>query len=187
MIDPRVTLKALAVAALAFYATSPSAQELSDDPEVLLDQLADEADPAEGARLAAEVLERWSHSGSAAMDLLLRRAQDAMADDDYVRAVAHLTALTDHAPDFAEGWNKRAEAFFMMEQYGAALTDIEQALILQPRHFGAWAGLGIMLDRMDRKDAALRAFRRAEELYPAEENVAGAVERLELETGGRTL
>lgn len=187
MIDPRFPLKALAAAALVCAATSLSAQTLSEDPQVLLDQLAAEADPGEAGRLANEVLERWSHSGSAAMDLLLRRASEAMEEGDWPRAVAHLTALTDHAPGFAEGWNKRAEAFFMMEELGPAIADIEQVLILEPRHFGAWAGLGIMLEMMGREEAALRAFREARTLYPAEENVSAAVERLELQTGGRTL
>ena len=91
------------------------------------------------------------------------------------------------APEFAEGWNKRAEAFFMLDRYGAAMADIEQVLILEPRHFGAWAGLGLLMEAMDLDQGALRAFRRATEIYPAEKNVAGAIERLELQTGGRTL
>ena len=187
MIDPRVTLKALVVAIGCSYATLPMAQDLPDDPDALLEMLAAEADPVEAGRLADEVLERWSHSGSPAMDLLMRRAQSAMAEGEWARAVTHLTALTDHAPDFAEGWNKRAEAFFMLDRYGAAMADIEQVLILEPRHFGAWAGLGLMMEAMDLDQGALRAFRRATEIYPAEQNVADAIERLELQTGGRTL
>lgn len=205
MIDLRVTLKALSVLTLGCYATFVAAQEgeeqmlsdlqgaltapepLSADPDVLLDQLAVEADPIEAGRLANEIIERWSHSGSDSMDLLMRRADEAVNDGDYPRAIAHLTALTDHAPDFAEGWNKRAEVFFLMEEFGAAMADIEQVLILEPRHFGALAGLGIMLEMMGQDRPALRAFQAALVIYPAEENVNDAVERLETSTGGRTL
>ncbi|WP_245624174.1 tetratricopeptide repeat protein [Jannaschia donghaensis] len=198
MIDLRVTLKALMVIAACSYATFSMAQAvpdaqpevLSEDPQVLLNRLGTltgEADAGEAARLAAEIVERWTHSGSAALDLLLRRGQAAMEEGEYRQAIAHLTALTDHAPDFAEGWNQRATAFFLMEEYGAAIADIEQVLILEPRHFGALAGLGIMLQQLGDDVGALRAFKAAAQVYPAEENVNRAIEQLEQQTGERTL
>ena len=180
--------RAICAGSVTFLLATPTAaQELPDDMDALLSLLAAEADPGEAGRLADEVLERWSHSGSATLDRLMRRGEDAMLAEDWPRAVAHLTAVIDHAPDFAAAWAERAEAFFMMDRYGAALADIEQVLILEPRHFGALAGLGIILDRLGSPDAALAAMRAAQLVYPAEENVAGAIERLEIQTGGRTL
>ncbi|SDZ11479.1 Tetratricopeptide repeat-containing protein [Jannaschia faecimaris] len=194
MIDLRVTLKALTLAVACCYATYSLAQDapevLSEDAQVLLNRLGTltaEEDAGEATRLAAEILERWTHSGSAALDLLLRRGTDAMEAGDYKRAISHLTALTDHAPDFAEGWNERATAFFLMEEYGAAIADIEQVLILEPRHFGALAGLGIILQQLGDDAGALRALKAAAQVYPAEENVNQAIERLEQQTGERTL
>lgn len=194
MIDLRVTLKALMVAMACSYATFSIAQEapevLSEDAQVLLNRLGTltaEQDAGEAARLANEIQERWTHSGSAALDLLLRRGTDAIADGEYQKAISHLTALTDHAPEFAEGWNQRATAFFMMDEYGAAIADIEQVLILEPRHFGALAGLGIILQQLGDEVGALRALKAAAQVYPAEENVAQAIERLEQQTGERTL
>ncbi|MGC1260414.1 tetratricopeptide repeat protein [Jannaschia helgolandensis] len=205
MIDQRVTLKALAVAVLCSYATYSVAQGLGDtpgpetpseiapleaDPQILLNRLGTltgEGDAGEATRLANEIQERWTHTGSATLDLLLQRGIDAMQDGDFVRAIAHLTALTDHAPEFAEGWNQRATAFFLTDRYGEALSDIEQVLILEPRHFGALAGLGIILEELGDEQGALRAFRAAQQIFPAEENVNRSVERLEAATGGRTL
>lgn len=197
MNDRSVTLKALAVSAACFYATSshsqveiPPPEVLSEDAQVLLNRLGTlttEDDAAEAARLANEIQERWTHSGSAALDLLLRRGTDAIRDGDYLRAVGHLTTLTDHAPDFAEGWNQRATAFFLMDEYGAAIADIEQVLILEPRHFGALAGLGIMLEQLGDEEGALRALKAAAQIHPAEENVKEAIEQLEKQTGERTL
>lgn len=172
------------------YATFAPAQELDADPQALLNRLGTltaEADAVEAGRLAGEILERWTHSGSAAMDLLLQRGQRAIQDGEFPRAVAHLTALTDHAPQFAEGWNQRATAFFLMDRYGEAISDIEQVLILEPRHFGALAGLGIILEQLGEEEAALRALKAARQVHPAEENVNGAIERLEQQTGERTL
>ncbi len=191
MIDLRVTLKALAIAIPFLYVTSASAQDvLSRDAGELLDRLSTltaEEEAVEANRLAAEIQERWTHSGSAAIDLLLTRGQDAIAEGDYVRAITHLTALTDHAPDFAEGWNQRATAFFLMDRYGEAMSDIEQVLILEPRHFGALTGLGIILESLGEPKAALRAFERAQDIHPADDNINGAVERLGTQTGERTL
>ncbi|WP_371154497.1 tetratricopeptide repeat protein [Jannaschia sp. 2305UL9-9] len=190
MIDPRVTFNTLVTVLALSYATSLPAQEIARDADTLLNRLGTLTSPedaGEAARLSAEIMERWSHSGSPAMDLLLTRGRDAIAQQDWPRAIAHLTALTDHAPEFAEGWNERATAFFLMERYGPALADIEQVLILEPRHFGALAGLGIIMEQLGEDENALMAFRAAREVYPAEENVTAAVERLERETGERAL
>ncbi|CTQ32374.1 tetratricopeptide repeat protein [Jannaschia rubra] len=190
MVDLRVTLKALVLAIACGYATSLPAQELEADPDALLNRLGTltaENDEAEARRLANEVLERWTHSGSVTLDLLLRRGMEAIADGDYPRAIAHLTALTDHAPDFAEGWNQRATAFFLSDRYGEAVSDIEQVLILEPRHFGALAGLGIILEQLGEEESALRAYEAAQQVHPAEPNVNSAIERLQQQTGERTL
>jgi Flp pilus assembly protein TadD len=185
-ISPAFNVAAMFLAAYVTFSPAWS-QGREDDLDVLMDRLAAEADPGEAARLAEEVAERWSNSGSPAMDVLLRRGRAAMESGDYPRAIAHLTALTDHAPRFAEGWNARATAFFLRGDYGPALSDIEQALILEPRHFGALSGLGIILEEVGETAGALRAFRAAALIYPAEENVRDAIARLERGTGGRPL
>jgi tetratricopeptide (TPR) repeat protein len=194
MIDLRVTFNTIVAALALCYATSLGAQPLDDvlseDPDILLDRLGTLTSPddaVEARRLAREVQERWSHSGSAAMDLLLERGRDAIEADDLPRAVSHLTALVDTAPGWAEGWNQRATAFFLMERYGPAISDIEQALILEPRHFSALAGLGIIMDQLGETELALTAFKRAQQVFPADDNVNAAVERLERETGDRAL
>ncbi|MGB3553440.1 MAG: tetratricopeptide repeat protein [Jannaschia sp.] len=190
MIDLRSVFNTLILAAAVSYATSLPAQEIARDADTLLNRLGTltaEGDQPEAQRLAGEILERWSHSGSPAMDLLLTRGRDAIGEGDLPRAITHLTALTDHAPDFAEGWNQRATAFFLMQRYGEAISDIEQVLILEPRHFGALAGLGIILQQLGESDEALDALRRAQQVFPAQENVNDAVDMLERETGERAL
>ena len=200
--DLRVTLKALSVVLACGYATFPLAQETTDgtaagtsqdvmgDVQAMLNRLGTltaPEDAGEAARLAGEIVERWTHSGSPTLDLLLSRGKAAIGVGELPQAIASLTALTDHAPDFAEGWNQRATAFFLMDRYGEALSDLEQVLILEPRHFGALAGLGVILEGMGEEKAALRALRAAHQVYPTEENVNAAIERLQAQTGERTL
>lgn len=158
--------------------------------EATLDSLFTELqDPANEDWEATEekIWKEWSRSGSRAMDLLLERGRSAMAAGDYEVAVEHLSALIDHAPDFAEGWNARATAFYLMNQYGLSMADIQQTLALNPRHFGAMSGMGAILEGTGRLKDALTVYTRALEIHPHQPGVIEAVERLSAEVGGTTL
>ena len=146
-------------------------------------------DPANEDWQSAEdkIWREWSKSGSRSMDLLLERGRNAIAAGDYDAAVEHLSALIDHAPGFAEGWNARATAFFLMDQYGLSVADIRQTLALNPRHFGAMSGLGSILERTGRLKDALAVYTKALELHPHQPSVIEAVERLRAEVDGTTL
>lgn len=134
-----------------------------------------------------QIVSAWSDSGSPSMNLLLSRAARAMEQEDYDTALLYLDDLVRLAPDFAEGWNKRATVYFLQERYGRSVADIRRVLALEPRHFGALAGLGIILDRLGDEAAALRVFRRALEIHPNLEGASTGVERLAPEVEGRTL
>jgi tetratricopeptide (TPR) repeat protein len=158
--------------------------------EERLDKLfADLAEAPEGAegRIVESIGLLWARSGSASMDLLLRRGRAAIEAGDLVRAVHHLTALTDHAPGFAEGWNSRATAFYMMDEWGLALADIERVLALEPRHFGALTGLAVILEKLGRPGDALAAWRRTFALNPHLDSASKAVERLGPKVDGRDI
>lgn len=117
--------------------------------------------------------------GSPAMDLLLERGRKAMEQGDIEAATDHLTALTDHAPEFAEGWNARATVFFHAGRYGQSVADIQRTLVLNPRHFGALAGFGAILEQLERKPQALEVYRAALAIHPQMQGVLDAVKRLE--------
>ncbi|MGF1501890.1 MAG: hypothetical protein ACFBSD_08735 [Paracoccaceae bacterium] len=137
--------------------------------------------------LQQQIQALWSRSESAAMTLLLSRASKAMEEQNYEKALVFLNDLVRLAPDFAEGWNRRATLYFLQKEYGRSVADIQRTLALEPRHFGALAGLGIILDRLDQDADALRVFRRALEIHPHLEGAKEAIERLEPEVEGREL
>jgi tetratricopeptide (TPR) repeat protein len=169
---------------------TPPTAENKADADAKLDQLLTElAQPGrkDWERVQAQITRIWSHSGSPAMDLLLSRGNDALAAENYPLAVEHFSALIDHAPDFAEGWNGRATAYFMLGEYSLSIADVEHVLVLNPRHFGALAGLGFMLEQLDEPRMALRAFEAAQKLNPNQPNVNDAVSRLEKMTGDAEL
>ncbi|MBK1634689.1 hypothetical protein CKO19_02940 [Rhodovulum adriaticum] len=129
----------------------------------------------------------WSKSGSATADLLLKRGRDAIEAEDWPKAIAHLTALTDHAPDFAEGFNARALAYFRSGLYGPAVADLSHVLTLNPDHFGALTGLATILEETGRHAAALQAYRAARAIHPHDPDLEDAVNRLEPKVTGQTL
>lgn len=126
-----------------------------------------------------KILIAFSQSGSAAMDLLLERGRNAMEMSDFPKAVEHLSALIDHAPDFAEGYNARATAYYLMDEYGLSLADIRETLVRNPRHFGALAGLGFIYEDLGKLEGALAAYLAAQAVHPHMENVNLAVDRLQ--------
>lgn len=159
--------------------------DLHDEP-ALLEALA-QADSAESRRLERQLHALWSKSGSPAMDLLLNRGRDALAASDTRAAIEHLTALTDHAPDFAEGWLARASAYFAADLYGPALADLQRALQLNPNNFNAITGLGAILEAFGDPVGAYAAYQRVQTIHPHHEEAGRAIERLKADVEGKAL
>lgn len=175
-------LCALSLGALPLSATA----QAPASADALLDRLA-VPDLRNWHIVEEEIVMLWSRSGSAAGDYLLDRGRAALADGDMAAAYNHLTALTDHAPDFAEGWNARATLFFEMDRYGPAIADIQRVLALEPRHFGALTGLGFMLEEMGELDGALAAFQAAQAIHPHREEINASVARVSRALQGEAL
>jgi tetratricopeptide (TPR) repeat protein len=145
------------------------------------------ADPPESDRIEREIENEWSKSGSPAMDLLLQRGREALVAGNIHEAIAHFTALTDHAPDFAEGWNGRATAYYQAGLIGPSIADIGHVLTLNPRHYGALAGLAGIHEQLGNKPLALRVFRAVLAIHPHLTDVSNAIERLEKDVAGTDL
>lgn len=140
-----------------------------------------------GQRVASAIREEWSKSGSAAIDLLLHRGEMALQAGDPVGAAEHFTAAIDHDPGFAEAWHGRATAYYLTGQIGPAIDDLRQALVLNPRHFGAMEGFAIILEELDRPEQAFEVWKRVAAIYPTNPAATAAIDRLELALGGQTL
>lgn len=108
----------------------------------------------------------WAQSGRQAVDTLMRQAADAVHAGHTDDALAALDQVVTAAPDFVEGWNLRATVHYLRDEYGEALVDLERVLALEPRHFGALAGLGRIMLELEDKKAALRAFDAALAINP---------------------
>lgn len=158
--------------------------------ETTLDQLFQElaeADAASSARIEQQIIAEWGKSGSAAMDLLMRRGRDALDDGAPDIAVEHFSAIVDHAPDFAEGYYGRASSYYLLGMTGPALDDIRQALALNPRHFEAMRGLALIMEELDRSADALELYDMILAINPQSTEVNEAKARLQLQLEGQAL
>lgn len=145
------------------------------------------ATPDEAIRLSREIEREWAKSGSTSLDMLLRRGREALEEEQIDIAIEHLTAVTDHAPDFAEGWHARATAYYMKDLYGPALDDLQRALILNPDNYNALFGLGVMLQEFGDYARAQEAFDQVLDLHPNHENASKAREQLKSKGMGREI
>lgn len=153
----------------------------------LFTRLSAAKDEREANGVASLIERRWLRSASDTADLLMSRSGDAIRAKDYPLAIELLDRVIALEPQWAEAWNRRATAFFLLDDPASSMADIRQVLAREPRHFGAWAGLGqIYLSTGDKK-RALEAFRRALTIHPHLETIRTAVERLAPEIDGRDL
>ena len=193
----RILPLAIAFALLAFGdarsqpSDAPPAPAIETIGELTLDELfgklAEDGESPAGGRIEEEILTRFNRSGSDTSDLLLTWAAQAIDDKDFPLALDVLDQIIVLKPDFAEAWNKRATVYYLLDDYSASLADIRQVLALEPRHFGALSGLGLILESMDRKDEAIEVFRRTLDINPRLDKVRESLERLEKETEGDSI
>ncbi|MDU8927503.1 hypothetical protein RXV86_08920 [Alisedimentitalea sp. MJ-SS2] len=172
----------VAAAALTVWFSAPVAAQ-SEGMDDLFARLKS-AEPADAALIEREIEMEWRKSGSPAMDLLLKRGREAMEAEDFAAAIDHFTALSDHAPGFAEGWHGRAQAYVRTERMGPAVADLKRVLSINPRQFHAIYGLGTLFEQIDRPDQAYDAYRLVLDLYPHHEDAQERLNRLEKDVNG---
>ena len=103
----------------------------------------------------AQVWSTWLESESPTVTLLMRRALEAVSQNRYQDSLDILANIVEIAPDYAEGWNKRATVLFLMQRYQESIKDVERTLALEPRHFGALSGPGLIYMALDEEAKAL--------------------------------
>jgi len=178
--------KSTVAAVLLTVGISLPAQAQETRLDELFGQL-EESDPTTAPWIEEQIWTEWTKTGSPTMDLLYRRGEDALDAGEPEQALEHLTALVDHAPNFAEGYAARAIAYYQIGLYGPALQDIETALALEPRHFGAMQGLGVILMETDQQERALEVFRQVLAIHPHAPDVATRMEMLQTQLEGRDI
>ena len=174
---------------LTLFFAAPAFCKSAETPALddLLSRLAQSPSEREAEQTIEEVWALFFDSGSPTVDLLLQRGITAEKAGLLDLASDFYGDVIEFAPDFAEGYNRRAGLEFARGDYNAALEDLNQVLSLQPRHFGALAGLGMVLERMGAKAAAFQAYSDALAINPFEKTAKAGAARLSSAVKGRSL
>ncbi len=165
---------ALACCLAAVLGCGQTARADQTDPRLtgLFTQLKAADSAAAAQPLEAQIWDIWTQSGNAQTDDLMEAGIAALAAQDGEEALAAFDRVVKLAPNFAEGWNKRATTLYLLGRYADSIADIGKVLALEPRHFGALSGLGLCEAQRDRLPEAVAAFERALAVNP---NMPGAI------------
>lgn len=164
--------------------TATAAERKAARIDALFGRLAKARDEQQAKRIARHIMRRMTQSGSSTVDLLMTQAAASMKAKDYPKALDILDGVIRLHPEFVEGWNRRATVYFLAEDYGQSLADIEQVLRREPRHWGALAGMAMILIAVDKENDALVVMDRALEIHPHLEDMKKRRDRIALELGG---
>jgi tetratricopeptide (TPR) repeat protein len=144
-------------------------------------------DEASAKHVEARIWAIWLQTPSDTAALLMTRAKAAMDAQQIDVALKLLDAVIKLRPDYVEAWNRRATLYYLQNDYARSIADIEQVLVREPRHFGALAGLGMIMQDIGDEKRALDAFRRALAVNPHLEKVPELVKSLTEKVEGRDI
>ena len=169
------------MAALALCATFVFGPAIAgqDDPRLsaMFDRLQADLEQAEAERLETEIWAIWYQNKDGQVNAWMNQGRVAMSIGDFDEAEAVYTQVIERDPAFAEGWNRRATLYFLMGRYEDSIADVTETLALEPRHFGALSGMGLIYTALEDEKTALGWFEKALEVNP---HMAGVRYRAEL-------
>jgi tetratricopeptide (TPR) repeat protein len=166
------TAPTAALAQAVEASVDPAASSAFTTPAQRLEKLFTElkhegnADSARG--IADQIRREWQESGSASINLLIQWADKAISEEKNAAALDFLDEAIRLKPDYVEGWNRRATLNFKMGNYRKSMSDINQVLRIEPRHFGALAGMAAIMSQTGRDEMALKAWEKFLDIYPTE-------------------
>jgi len=166
-------------------AESKSPQDRDAQLQELYAQLATAPDPARAGALATAIERLWLQSESDTIGVLMARALKAINEKRNDLALRLLDTVVELAPDYAEGWNRRAYVYYLQDRYGSALGDLRRVLALEPKHFRALSGLAQILNDYGQKKNALKAYQELLRIHPHASGAKDAVEKLSVEVEGQ--
>jgi len=144
-------------------------------------------DQASAKHVEARIWAMWLQTPSDTAGLLMSRAKAAVDAQKYDVALKLLDSLVTLRPDYTEAWNRRATVYYLKNDYVRSMQDIQQVLIREPRHFGALAGLGMIMQEVGDDKRALEAFRKALAVNPYLEKLPELVKSLTEKVEGRDI
>ena len=176
---------AVLIVSVLLICSSAVADQRHPELPLLFEQLANAETAEQSSALENQIWQLWLQGPDENSTLLIRQITQAMRVGNLPVALRLCDQLVDSTPGFAEAWNKRATVHYLLGDDESSVSDIRKTIELEPRHFGAISGLGLIFNRRGDTEAALQAFTAVLKLSPAsrraQENVARLRGQLERE------
>jgi tetratricopeptide (TPR) repeat protein len=169
------------------YGAAAMADQTDARLEKLFEQLRDSPDANTADQLEREIWIVWLDSGREDVDHLMFRGIRAMHQRQMRRAFSLFDRVVEIAPKYAEGWNKRATVLYLQDRLAESMADIERTLQLEPRHFGALSGMGLIFVQVEDEEGAMRAFEAVLELNPHSSSAIANIDQLRAKVQGEAL
>jgi tetratricopeptide (TPR) repeat protein len=170
----------LAAVAGLILAASVNAQNKGSSTmlDTLFAKLQTATDPSAIQSLEAAIWEQWTMVPGDAEGQLMMRGIAEMQQQELPSALATFTRLIQQAPELSEAWNKRATVQWLLGNLTASIADICETIKREPRHFGAYSGLGMIRAQMNEPGRAVAAFQLAKKYNPHIVGIDDEIERL---------
>jgi tetratricopeptide (TPR) repeat protein len=174
-----LTGRIIAVLILLVYSLASPADQNDPALDRLFERLTITTSDEEASNITREIWQRWTANDDPAVSQLMQTGIRSLNYSTYRRALQSFDRVIEMAPEFAEGWNKRATLYYHIKEYRRSIDDIKETLRLEPRHFGAWSGLGLVSIAQENYSGALAAFKKALSINPHIANIRRYVQKLE--------
>lgn len=166
-----------------FFPTVLYADQTAPELPELFAQLKNTTDPAVARSIEEQIWRHWFIAPDENATVLLSQISQAMSARQYQLALQLCNQLVDSYPDFAEGWNRRATVQYQLNNHAESVADIRETIRLEPRHFGAISGLGLIFLRLKDYPAAIEAFEEVLAISPASQNAKRSIKFVRSEMG----
>jgi tetratricopeptide (TPR) repeat protein len=147
--------------------------------DTLFDSLKFTHNPQKIKQIEEEIWTIWMHHPLTHVNFLMEKGCEAISKEQFRDAIDIFTDIIEEAPFYAEGWNKRATSYYLRGSYKQAIEDIQQALKIENRHFGALSGLASIYLMIGNFKGALKVFEKLASIYPHREDFRKQIRTLQ--------
>ncbi len=154
------------MSASAAAADCPPSPDIADAQDRLLAEV--QVAPNEGSarQISDRLWDLWAKAPDEPSQELLNRGMQARREFNLITAIDAFDKLIAYCPDYAEGYNQRAFAYFLGQDFELALGDLNRAIALSPKHVAAISGKALTLIGLGRDDEAQDVLRIALAMNP---------------------
>jgi tetratricopeptide (TPR) repeat protein len=161
--------------------------EFRKDRQSELDELFDQLQRAKGPEDIEEaesaIWKLWMQSGSTLIDSMMQKGVHALSNHEYSEAIQYFSEIITLLPDYPEGWNKRATAYYLRGDFKKSLHDIGRVLSMENRHFGAISGKANICSEIQDYHGALSSLQRLKKLIPFQPQLDEQINELHTRLG----